>query len=178
VPLKGPQGERDLMLVREIMKPHTFSLRPDNTLREAIEAVRTHGSPVLPVTVGERLTATISLASIRSRAAEVGLAAGSLPVNQALDPDPAFCFVDEDILEAEDDVNRERPVMMVVDRDKRVVGTVATKELCSEIGRLRGPLTGSIGSAYPDVNFDDDPVEYESEESFPASDPPSASSSQ
>ncbi|HEX8917815.1 MAG TPA: CBS domain-containing protein [Chloroflexota bacterium] len=166
------------MQVHEIMTPQDFSLHSGATLLEALEAVRIHGCSVLPVTADDRLIGAVTLASIQSTAAEAGLAAGSLPVEQAMERNPTYCYADEDIVEAEDDVQQDRPFLIVVDRDKRVVGTVATQDLCTEIGRMRGPVTGSLGSAYPDVAFDEDRVEYQSEESFPASDPPPGSSAQ
>ena len=111
------------------MTPDVQLCTPDDTLKEAAEAMAALGVGLLPVTDSERLVGMISDRDIAVR----GVAMGRGPdarVRDVMTTDVKYCFEDQDIEEITMNMGdiqvRRLPVMS---RDKRLVGIIALGDI-------------------------------------------------
>ena len=170
------------MLVRDVMIREVELLHPDDRLRDAAEKIRTLGLEPLPVWDGCKVVGMVTLSGIQQHAARIGLSAGFAPVSRAMSPRVVSCSEDQDLTEAAGLLAPEAgddplPGILVFDRSKRLVGVALAGDLRKD-GTARKPaVTGAEGASQPKVDYDEDKVDYQSEESFPTSDPPPPPSS-
>jgi CBS domain-containing protein len=117
------------MKVRDAMTPDVQLCTPEDTLRDAAEAMAALNCGLLPVTEGDRLVGMISDRDIAIR----GVAMGRGPDNRVRDvmtADVKYCFDDQDLEEVTENMGdiqvRRLPVL---DRDKRLVGIIALGDI-------------------------------------------------
>jgi CBS domain-containing protein len=117
------------MRVRDAMTPDVQLCTPEDTLRDAAEAMAALNCGLLPVTDNERLVGMISDRDIAVR----GVAMGRGPdarVRDVMTTDVKYCFEDQDIEEITMNMGdiqvRRLPVMS---RDKRLVGIIALGDI-------------------------------------------------
>ena len=117
------------MRVRDAMTPDVQLCTPEDTLRDAAEAMAALNCGLLPVTDNERLVGMISDRDIAVR----GVAMGRGPdarVRDVMTIDVKYCFEDQDIEEITMNMGdiqvRRLPVMS---RDKRLVGIIALGDI-------------------------------------------------
>jgi CBS domain-containing protein len=155
---------------------HDFeSIAPDMNLREAAGRMKALHLDPLPVCEDGRLVGMVTLEGVQAEAERFGLAAGTETVRAAMSTKILSCSEDDDIETAAEAVQRHASGShggaLVLDRSGAMVGIVSRQAL--GMGReIRPAVTGAEGAAHPKVDFDQDPVDHMSEESFPASDPP------
>jgi CBS domain-containing protein len=127
------------MKVSDAMTLEVQLCTPQDTLKDAAEAMMTLNVGLLPVTDGDRLVGMISDRDIVTRGVAMGLGPDSL-VQQAMTEDVKYCFEDQDLEEVTrnmGDIQVRR--LPVVNRDKRLVGIIAL----GDIARLKaGDGTG------------------------------------
>jgi len=102
---------------------------PENTLKDAAEAMMALNVGLLPVTDGDRLVGMISDRDIVTRGVALGLGPNS-PVQNVMTEDVKYCFEDQDIEEVAHnmgDIQVRR--LPVVDRDKRLVGIITLGDI-------------------------------------------------
>jgi CBS domain-containing protein len=143
------------MKVSDAMTSDVQLCTPQDTLKDAAEAMMALNVGLLPVTDGDRLVGMISDRDIAIRGVAMGLGPDS-PVAQAMTEDVKYCFEDQDI----DEVIRNMGEIQVrrlpvVNRDKRLVGIVAlgdiarakagdgTAEALSQISQPGGQHSGT-----------------------------------
>jgi CBS domain-containing protein len=120
---------RLVMKVCDAMKADVQLCTPDDTLKDAAEAMAALGVGLLPVTDGERLVGMISDRDIAIR----GVATGRGPdsrVGDVMTSDVKYCFDHQEIgevIENMGDVQVRR--LPVLNRDKRLEGIVALCDL-------------------------------------------------
>src|SRR6266850_8539995 len=113
------------MRVRDAMTPDVQLCTPEDTLRDAAEAMAALDCGLLPVTENDRLVGMISDRDIAIR----GVAMGRGPdarVRDVMTTDVKYCFEDQDTEEITmnmGDIQVRR--VPVVDRDKRLVGILS-----------------------------------------------------
>lgn len=117
------------MRVSDAMTRDVQLCTPDDTLKEAAEAMMTLDVGLLPVTDGERLVGMISDRDIATRGVAMGLGPDS-SVRHVMTEDVKYCFDDQDIEEVirnmgEIQVRR----LPVLDRSKRLVGIIALADI-------------------------------------------------
>ncbi|MGH2448093.1 MAG: CBS domain-containing protein [Chloroflexota bacterium] len=165
------------MQVREIMIRQVEAVSPQNSLLQADERVKGLGLDPLPVLDEGNLVGMVTGQTIQQIAAEAGPSAGTIPVARAMEPVAAVRET-ENVEDARAKLAGLGRLLglIVVDVDGRPVGLVTARDLRSRAEEIP-PVTGTVDRAERYVSFRSDPVDHDSEESFPASDPPPPPSS-
>ena len=117
------------MKVRDVMTPDVQLCTPDDTLKDAAEAMAALGVGLLPVTDMDRLIGMISDRDIAIRGVAMGRGPDSR-VGDVMTADVKYCFDDQDLEEvtanmAELQVRR----LPVLNRQKRLVGIIALGDI-------------------------------------------------
>jgi CBS domain-containing protein len=117
------------MKVRDAMTPDVQLCNPEDTLKDAAEAMMSLDVGLLPVTDGDRLVGMISDRDIATRGVALGLGPES-PVRNVMTEDVKYCFEDqelEEIIQNMGDLQVRR--LPVLNRDKRLVGIIALGDI-------------------------------------------------
>jgi CBS domain-containing protein len=168
------------MKVSEVMTPIVESVHPDTALRDASEKMQALDMDPLPVTEGDRLVGVVTHGTLQKRAEAAGLGAGSLAVRSVMDTQFVCCCAEEDLVTAARHLG-EKPHerlfsrLPVVDRENRLVGAVSVDALRRHLVEDAPEAVDAIKAVESIaglVSFEEDKVDFMSDESFPASDPP------
>lgn len=129
------------MKVQEIMTKGTECVSPSSSLQEAAQKMRNLDVGPLPVCENDRLVGMITDRDITVRAVAEGCDSKRTTVKQVMTPDVVYCYEDQDVQEAarlmqENQIRR----LLVINKDKRLVGIVSLGDLAVETGdeRLAG----------------------------------------
>jgi CBS domain-containing protein len=114
------------MQVSQILTREVETIRPDMPVREAAQRMRSMDVGSLPVCDGRRLLGMVTDRDITIRITAEGLDPSRTPVTEAMTPDVAYVFEDQDVREAAR-VMRDRQIrrLPVLSRDRQLVGIVA-----------------------------------------------------
>jgi CBS domain-containing protein len=120
--------------IREVMSSDVEVINPNDTLRDAAEKMRSLNVGPLPVCDGQRILGMITDRDIVVRAIALGRDPNTTQVADAMSSGIEYCFDDDDV----DSVLRNMRVkqirrMIVVDRNKKLVGIVALGDLSGEV---------------------------------------------
>ena len=120
------------MQVSQILTREVETIRPDTTVREAAQRMRSMDVGSLPVCDGRRLLGMVTDRDITIRVTAEGRDAANTPVQEAMTPDVTFVFEDQDVQEAAR-VMRERQIrrLPVVNREKHLVGIIALGDIAT-----------------------------------------------
>jgi CBS domain-containing protein len=123
------QSMRYTMKVSDAMTPEVQLCTPDDTLKEAAEAMMALNVGLLPVTDGDCLVGMISDRDIATRGVALGFGPDS-PVRNVMTQDVKYCFEDQDL----DEVTRNMGDIQVrrlpvLNREKRLVGIIALGDI-------------------------------------------------
>ncbi|MGQ0683772.1 CBS domain-containing protein [Bradyrhizobium sp.] len=117
------------MKVHDAMTPNVQLCTPEDTLRDAAEAMAALNCGLLPVTDNNRLVGMISDRDIAIR----GVAMGRGPdarIGDVMTADVKYCFEDQDLEEVTENMGdiqvRRLPVL---NRDKQLVGIIALGDI-------------------------------------------------
>jgi CBS domain-containing protein len=124
------------MQIKDIMTPNVECVRPDDTLQEAACKMRDLDVGPLPVCGdNDRLAGMITDRDITVRAVAEGKDPRSTKVREAMTEEIVSCFEDEDVQEAARTM-QERQIrrLVVLNRDKRLVGIVSLGDLATQSG--------------------------------------------
>src|SRR5690242_20038396 len=124
------------MQLKDIMTPKPECIGPEATLQEAARRMRDLDVGPLPVCgENDRLAGMITDRDITVRAVAEGKDPKTTPVREAMTKDVIYSFEDQDVQEAARTM-QERQVrrLVVLDRDKRLVGIVSLGDLAVETG--------------------------------------------
>ena len=118
------------MQVSQILTRDVETSRPDTTVKEAAQRMRSGDIGSLPVCDGRRLLGMVTDRDITIRVTAEGRDATNTPVTDAMTPEVAFVFEDQDVQEAAR-VMKERQIrrLPVVNREKQLVGIVSIGDL-------------------------------------------------
>ncbi|MCK1422822.1 CBS domain-containing protein [Bradyrhizobium sp. 180] len=117
------------MRVSDAMTHDVQLCTPQDTIREAAEAMAALNVGLLPVTDDDRLVGMISDRDIATRGVAMGLGPDA-PVRDVMTADVKYCFEDQDI----DEVTRNMADIQVrrlpvLNRDKRLVGIISLGDI-------------------------------------------------
>jgi CBS domain-containing protein len=114
------------MQVSQILTREVETIRPDMPVREAAQRMRSMDVGSLPVCDGRHLLGMVTDRDITIRITAEGRDPANTPVQEAMTPDVAFVFEDQDVQEAAR-IMQERQIrrLPVLSRDKQLVGIVA-----------------------------------------------------
>jgi len=123
------------MFVSDVMTKGAECVRPGNSLREAAQKMKNLDVGPLPVCDNDRLVGMITDRDIAVRAVAEACDPRTTTVKDVMTPDVVYCFEDQDVQEAarrmqEHQVRR----LVVLNRDKRLVGIVSLGDLAVEAG--------------------------------------------
>jgi CBS domain-containing protein len=124
------------MKLKDIMTPNVECVRPEDTLEDAARKMRDLDVGPLPVCGdNDRLAGMITDRDITVRAVAEGKDPKTTRVRDAMSEEIIYCFEDQDVQEAARTM-RERQVrrLVVLNRDKRLVGIVSLGDLATETG--------------------------------------------
>ena len=124
------------MQVSKVMTRDAECVRPDTTVQEAARKMRDLDVGPLPVCGdNDRLVGMVTDRDIAVRAVADGQDTRTTQVREVMTPDIIYCYEDQDVGEAarlmkENQVRR----LVVLNRDKRLVGIVSLGDLAVETG--------------------------------------------
>jgi CBS domain-containing protein len=117
------------MRVRDVMTPDVQLCTPDDTLKDAAEAMAALGVGLLPVTDNDHLVGMISDRDIAIRGIGMGRGPDSR-VGDVMTAEVKYCFEDQDLNEVSENMGdiqvRRLPVLS---RKKRLVGIIALGDI-------------------------------------------------
>ena len=119
------------MKVSDAMTADVQLCTPEDTLKDAAEAMSTLNVGLLPVTDNDRLVGMISDRDIATRGVAMGLGPGSL-VRDVMTRDVKYCFEDQhldEVVQNMGDIQVRR--LPVLNRDKRMVGIIALGDVAA-----------------------------------------------
>jgi len=120
------------MQVSDILTREVETIRPDMPVREAAQRMRSMDVGALPVCDGRRLLGMVTDRDITIRVTAEGRDPANTPVQEAMTPDLAYVFEDQDVREAAR-IMEERQIrrLPVVDRDKHLVGILSLGDIAT-----------------------------------------------
>ncbi|WP_257457834.1 CBS domain-containing protein [Archangium lipolyticum] len=124
--------------IHEVMTRDVEVINPNDTLRDAAEKMRSLNVGPLPVCDGQRILGMITDRDIVVRAIALGRDPNTTQVADAMSPGIEYCFDDDDVdgvLERMRDKQIRR--VIVVDRNKKLVGIVAIGDLSGEVSERK-----------------------------------------
>ena len=121
------------MQVNEVMTRDVECIVPDATLKEAAAKMKSLGAGSLPVCDDDRLVGMLTDRDITIRATASGNDPTGVRVRDVMTREVIHCFVDQNVDEAAK-LMQEKQVrrLVVLDRDKRLVGIVSLGDLAVE----------------------------------------------
>ena len=124
--------------IREVMSSDVEVINPNDTLRDAAEKMRSLNVGPLPVCDGQRILGMITDRDIVVRAIALGRDPNTTQVADAMSSGIEYCFDDDNT----DGVLRrmkEKQIrrMIVVDRNKKLVGIVSLGDLSGEVSEAK-----------------------------------------
>lgn len=114
------------MQVSQILTRDVETIRPDMSVKEAAQRMKSMDVGSLPVCDGRHLLGMVTDRDITIRVTAEGRDAASTPVQQAMTPDVSYVFEDQDVKDAAK-IMREQQIrrLPVLSRDKKLVGILA-----------------------------------------------------
>ncbi|OWU72729.1 CBS domain-containing protein [Phaeobacter sp. 22II1-1F12B] len=120
------------MQVNEVMTPHTVTLTPDQSLKDAAEIMRRIEIGFVPVGEDDRLVGTITDRDIVISGIAQGKSTNAA-VGEVMSRDVLYVFDDQEVAEVARNMGESQVRRMpVVDRDKRLVGIVSLGDLSTD----------------------------------------------
>jgi CBS domain-containing protein len=131
----APSEEEITMKVQEIMTRGVECVGPNDNLADAARKMRDLDVGSLPVCDNDRLVGMITDRDITVRATAGDCNPSGTCVRDTMTPNIVYCFDDQDVTEAADlmEANQIRR-LVVLNRDKRLVGIVALGDLAVKTG--------------------------------------------
>lgn len=137
------------MRISETMTKDVRLLRPEQSIREAAEAMREIDAGMVPITDGDRLIGIITDRDIAIRAVGNGKPCDT-PVKEIMSRDVCYCFDDQDVSDVADNMAQIKVRRLpVVDREKRLVGIVSIADIALSDGSGDATTEAVCGVSVP-----------------------------
>ncbi|MGI8602298.1 MAG: CBS domain-containing protein [Verrucomicrobiales bacterium] len=126
------------MQLKDIMTTDVEVIRPDSSIAEAAEKMRSLDVGSLPVCDGRRLLGMITDRDVTIRATASGSDPNKTMVRECMTPELVYCFEDQNVNEAEK-VMQEKQIrrLPVLTRDKQLTGIVSLGDLATKTGDVQ-----------------------------------------
>ena len=124
--------------VIDVMQREVRVAKPDDTVQQVAQLMRSEDTEVLPVSEGDRLVGMVSDRDVALRLVAEGRDPGRTKVREVMTRDVQYVFEDEDLGEVAETMS-ERQVrrLPVLDRQQHLVGVVSLSDLAR---KARAPL--------------------------------------
>jgi CBS domain-containing protein len=110
-------------------------VKPDDTIQTAARKMRDLDVGPMPICDHDRLAGMVTDRDITVRAVAEGRDPTSCHVSEVMTPDVVYCFEDQDVADAADTMAaRQIRRLLVLNRDKRLVGIVSLGDLAVDAG--------------------------------------------
>ncbi len=128
--------------VEEVMTREVEVVHPEDTLRNVAEQMRTLNVGAIPVCEGQKLQGIITDRDIVVRAISQGIDPNSTPISRVMTDEVEYIFADEDVGVAAQRMQEEQiRRLLVVDRDKKLVGILSLGDLSEAMGEKEAGRT-------------------------------------
>ncbi|MGI8424518.1 MAG: CBS domain-containing protein [Chloroflexota bacterium] len=137
------------MKIQEIMTREVEVIHPNATIAEAAERMKQLNVGPLPVCDGVKVQGMITDRDITIRATAAGHDPNTTKVREVMSPDVVFAYEDQDVEEAAKLMSEKQIRRLVVlNRDKRLVGIVALGDLAVDANKdkMTGQTLESISA--------------------------------
>lgn len=142
----SPRGESSVASrkrLKDVMTPGVEVIHPSATVAEAAEKMRMLNIGVIPVCDGERLVGMLTDRDVVVRIIADQRDPKRTTVIEAMTPEVAYCFEDEDVQKAARlMVEKQIRRLVILNRDKRLVGIVSLGDLAVQTDDTR--LSGEV----------------------------------
>jgi CBS domain-containing protein len=119
---------------KDVMTKEVELISPNDSLKDAAEKMRSLNVGPLPVCDGDRLKGIITDRDIVVRAVSQGMDPSNTRVSQAMSDEIEYVYEDDDISTAARKMKEEQiRRILVVNRDKRLVGIVALGDIAEAL---------------------------------------------
>jgi CBS domain-containing protein len=133
------------MQIKEIMTREPVVIQPDVVLKEAAVRMRELDSGVMPVGQNDRLVGMLTDRDITIRATAAGKDPNQTRVEEVMTPDVVYCFEDDDLRDAARKMEEHQlRRLIVLNRDKRLVGILSLGDLHTADDRLAGEVAEAV----------------------------------
>ena len=131
------------MKVNEIITHDPEVIRPETTLIEAAQKMKSLDIGMLPVCDGDRLVGMITDRDITVRGVAQGYDPKTARVQEVMTPEVIYCFDDEDVKDVAKKMEEKQVRRLpVLNREKRLVGIVSLGDLAVRTGKEK--LAGEV----------------------------------
>ena len=140
------------MLVSEIMTRDIESIGPDDTLQDAAMRMKLSGVGPLPVCENQSVVGMLTDRDITLRAVAEGLDPATTTVRDVMSAEIVCCFDDQEVeVAARLMQSKQIRRVLVLDRDKKLVGIVTLGDLASEAvdTQRAGEILHQVSEAAP-----------------------------
>jgi CBS domain-containing protein len=136
------------MKVREIMTTSVECLSPDTGLREVGNKMKTLDVGFIPICEKDRLIGTITDRDIVLRVIAEGRDVNNSKAREVMTPGAHWCYEDDDVKDIAQKM-REKEVrrMLILSRDKRLVGVVSIGDVSKVEEKVSGETLRDIAEA-------------------------------
>jgi CBS domain-containing protein len=146
------RGEFTIMQISDIMTRDVESIGPDDTLQEAATRMKQFGVGPLPVCENQSVVGMVTDRDITLRAVAEGLDPATTSVRDVMSEEIICCFEDQEV-EVAAHLMQSKQIrrVLVLDRDKKLVGIITLADLASEaLGSLQaGEILQEMSGAAP-----------------------------
>jgi len=126
------------MLMKDLMTKNVEEIGPGNSLSEAADKMKALDVGALPVCERDKLVGMLTDRDIATRAVASGRDPRQTPVSEAMTPHTVYCYEDDDVEDAARLMEQKRiRRLLVLNKDKRVVGIVSLGDIATRIGNDR-----------------------------------------
>lgn len=131
------------MKVTEIITHDPEVIRPESSLIEAAQKMKSLDIGMLPVCDGDRLVGMITDRDITVRGVAHGCDPKTTRVQEVMKPEVIYCFDDEDVKDVAKKMEEKQVRRLpVLNREKRLVGIVSLGDLAVRTGKEK--LAGEV----------------------------------
>jgi CBS domain-containing protein len=127
------KAKESMMPIRDLMTKPVKVVRPDETIRNAARKMGDAGIGFIPVCSGDRLVGVITDRDLAVRAVAEALDANQTRVEELMTDEIVYCFDDDDVATTAAMMKQKKiRRILIVDRQKRLVGVVSIGDLARE----------------------------------------------
>jgi CBS domain-containing protein len=132
--------------IKDVMSPGVEVVTPNTTLREAAERMRDLNVGPLPICDGQKLAGMVTDRDIVVRGIAMGHDPNTSKVRDVLTADVEYCYEDDSVEKAARYMgDKQIRRLMVVDKNKNLVGIVSLGDISQEIsGKKAGETLEEI----------------------------------
>jgi CBS domain-containing protein len=140
------------MQISDIMTRDVESIGPDDTLQEAATRMKQFGVGPLPVCENQSVVGMVTDRDITLRAVAEGLDPATTAVREVMSQEIVCCFEDQEV-EVAANLMQSKQIrrVLVLDRDKKLVGIITLADLASAAVDMQraGEILHEVSGAAP-----------------------------